>query len=914
MSRDKLQEIIDQFDAHKIGIFFRTRSDAFAEAREPLQEYNDAVFSDFERLGEFRFDETQRLIVVAVRVGGNLTERSSKKAQYDKAKRILKDLDVFEGGIFIFYDTAGSFRFSLVYERSIGTRRTWNNFRRFTYFVSKELPNKTFINRIGEGDFSSLNKIREAFSIAAVTNDFYQSFVPYFEKISKAARSTIDDNVRKKLARDFALLFVIRVIFIGFIQKRKWIGDDEQFLRHFWEEYRQQSMGENHFYKHWLEPLFFEALNSPIGRKVKYGNNTFSPATESALQMAPYLNGGLFKRKRGVDDQSLFIPDDVIGELFDWLFSYNFTIEENTLYDEELELNPEFLGIIFERLVNKADGAVYTPRVEVDFMCRLSLVKWLDKNTPEDIHYRDLYELFFSEVGRGRGEDTDQKKGSFSERQAREILEHLESITICDPAVGSGAFPVGMLHIIDEVEEHLRLKISDPVAHQTAFDRKKRIIGSSLYGVEVKEWAVWITQLRLWITLFIDAPDDLRNSLEPILPSLDFKVRAGDSLLQRIGTKIFPVAGHANVSQGLKKKITELKKLKLDYFQNKADRDFIIRQRELALYRDILNAEIDELTKTLRILRGIKPDQQSSLFSKEIQQPTQAPLSLNAEEVKKIENQIAELQGQQRSLSEDHPLIWNIEFAEIFADRDGFDIIIGNPPYVRQEDIGDPNGKIKDPKEYKKLLQEMVRTDFPRQFPKGEKIDAKSDLYTYFYIRSLKLLNPNGVLTFICSNSWLDVGYGVWLQKFLLKNAPIQFIIDNHAKRSFEAADINTIISVIEAPQKKIDPGHVVKFVAFKKSFEEVIFTENLRAIDEADAVVKNERYRVYPMATQNLWESGMEYSSVEQKKLSGGRYIGDKWGGKYLRAPDIYFTILRKGGVLTSQNYESTSRERERE
>jgi len=150
------------------------------------------------------------------------------------------------------------------------------------------------------------------------------------------------------------------------------------------------------------------------------------------------------------------------------------------------------------------------------------------------------------------------------------------------------------------------------------------------------------------------------------------------------------------------------------------------------------------------------------------------------------------------------------------------------------------------------------------------------------------------------------VGYGVWLQEFLLNRCPVELIIDNHAKRSFEAADINTIISVIHAPQKKINPQHLVKFVAFKKPFEEAIFTENLLAIEEADKVISNDVFRVCPVTIEELLDAGTQYESEEKKKLGAGKYEGDKWGGKYLRAPDIFFTILSRGKVNLS-NYQNS-------
>jgi adenine-specific DNA methylase len=201
-------------------------------------------------------------------------------------------------------------------------------------------------------------------------------------------------------------------------------------------------------------------------------------------------------------------------------------------------------------------------------------------------------------------------------------------------------------------------------------------------------------------------------------------------------------------------------------------------------------------------------------------------------------------------------------------------------------------------KDYKAKLKEMVRMDFPRHFKGKVKISGRSDLYTYFYIRSLHLLNEKGVHVFICSNSWLDVGYGVWLQYFLLKNIPMHFVMDNHAKRSFAGADVNTIITVMSAVSNPSQNGNgqKPKFVAFKRPFEEVILTENLLEIERSKETVANSQFRVFPITKQRLLEEGSEFKNPEDRKMGHGKYKGDKWGGKYLRAPDIFFTILEKG------------------
>ncbi len=610
--------------------------------------------------------------------------------------------------------------------------------------------------------------------------------------------------------------------------------------------------------------------------------------------MAPYLNGELFKEKQGIDTVGLSIPDETIGEFFEFLFQYNFTIEENTLLDEELELNPEFLGIIFERLVNKEDGAVYTPRTEVDFMCRMALLKWLEKNSNCSQH--DLYHFFFREGGTGDEFDAVQKQGDFSPAEIRELIVLLENVTVCDPAAGSGAFEVGMLHVLEELLENLYARNNTPVdiksQKPSQYDLKKRIIATSLYGVEVKRWAVWINQLRLWLTLFIDMPMDEKNSLAPLLPNLNFKVCCGDSLVQRIGNKIFPVRGHnSNLLPHIKGRITSLKKLKNDFFHNQTHDAESIRQQELLVFHAVIDAEIESLSSHAI---GLSAEQQS-LFEK---QEKQLPLELNKKDKERIQEEIQSLREQKDNLHKGAlPFIWNIEFAEIFFDKGGFDIIIGNPPYVQQEDIDDPYGKL-EPKAYKEALQNTLELDFPNVLnPKNIKINGRSDLYTYFYVRSLHLLNPEGIHVFICSNSWLDVGYGAWLQEFLLTKVPIHMIVDNHAKRSFANADVNTIITVLHAPEKrKADPNHCIKFVAFKRPFEEVIITENLLEIERASRVTKNDEFRVYPITNNELWVEGAEFNLGDTEKLGFGKYIGDKWGGKYLRAPEIFFTILEKG------------------
>lgn len=889
---NQIESLISNLSPATIQDFFKDKISSFRTQKEELNELisekDYASFSNLEKLGEAEFEDSDELIVISCKYEGALTESSSKKKQYEIARKVIKS-EYKDAAIFVFYDDNGKFRFSFIRTNYLGEKKTYSTWKRYTYFVDPAKPNKTFRTQLankGKG-FSSIEHILKAFSIDAVTDDFYKDFLPQFDLLADSVIGVEDDGLKK----DFALLFVIRIIFIGFVQKRGWLDQNQEYVQELWKLYND-SKSKDEFYKYWLEPIFFEALNSPPGQEVKYQNNPYPKHIQESLKMAPYLNGELFKRKNDLDNKGYYLPDSSINKFFEFIFSYNFTIEENTNFDEDLELNPEFLGIIFERLVNKEDGAIYTPRTEVDFMCRLSLVKWLQKVS--DASSNDLYHLFFID----EGDESDQKQGDFSPKQIEKLITLLKSVSICDPASGSGAFPVGMMQVLNEIIHNLQERNNTPdhLKNEDPFERKKLIIANSLYGVEVKQWAVWINQLRLWLSLFVDIPkereDEFRFSPKPLLPNLDFKIRCGDSLVQRIGEKQFPIQGHAALKSGsLKSKITQLKKDKIDFFFSKSGSYNMIRKKENEIFKSIIDEQVLDLKKEIQKLVNPKGEQ-TIMF--EVPTGKQGELPYNQKRLDELHGQINKLTEELHAFHEDHPLIWNIEFAEIFFDKGGFDIIIGNPPYVRQEDIADPNGRVTSSKAYKDLLEESIRLEYPKHFVKKEKINGKSDLYSYFYVKSLRLLNENGLLTFICSNSWLDVGYGVWQQKFMLSYCPDCWIIDNHAKRSFASADVNTIISLIDTPVKSkrsLDPNSKYRFIAFKKPFEDSIISNHLIDIEtQKTKVITNETYRSYSTSIKELLEVGSDYEDDDKKKLDAGSYIGDKWGGKYLRTPDFIF------------------------
>lgn len=882
-SLSQLNSLTKSYSNANLISALRSLSRNFRPLSKELTLETDESITQSLLIGEIDFP-SGGLAISSHLVFGDLTERSSRKKQFDLAKNFLKSSlnQNYQAGIFIFHDSNGNFRISLIYAETDGKKRLWSNFRRFTYFVSPNLPNRTFIKQFGSLSFSTLDEIKDAFSITAVTNLFYEEFFQVFDGIVETSKIP-GKRISNLLAKDFATLFVIRIIFVGFIQKKSWIGNDQDFLASLWKEYSKTRGKNDNFYRDWLTPFFFRALNSPYGTELPKSLTKISPEYRKKYAEAPFLNGGLFRIRDGIDDQEIEISDEQVEKFFNFLFSHTFTIEENSNQDEDLQLNPEFLGIIFERLVNGENGAVYTPRPEVDFMCRMALSKWIQRNF-ESIDFQLVNSLIF------RSKEVDIRDASvLSIPDRKKLLKAVEGLTICDPAVGSGAFLVGMLQVIEEFTDIIALSLGQK--EELRFDKKRKIVRDNLYGVEVKEWAVWICQLRLWLTIFIEAPNELIKSQKAILPSLDFKIRQGDSLVQLVGKVNFPIAEHSReLNNEARKKLEDLRIAKSKYFENIDGIDAeSLKKKELSIYVEMIENQLDRIKEELPKLVLEKTYASSSLFGElDSSDPNISRLE------KLIANKLAqssELIGQLKVLGDEKPLVWGIEFSEIFNAHSGFDVIIGNPPYIRQEDIEDPLGRIKDKKVYKNYLEQMVKEDYPDYFSAKTKINAQSDLYAYFYIRSLRLLNSKGVHIFICSNSWLDVDYGHWMQKFLLERCTLDSIYDSQAIRSFSGADVNTVISVI-FPEKRVS-DYVVKFVDLKSNFGDFSYSENINDIQKSHKTVATDSYRAFCISRSELIIHGSK-SSLEETTTTGDEvFMGDKWGAKYLRSPDIYHKLV---------------------
>ena len=743
----------------------------------------------------------------------------------------------------------------------------------------------------------------EAFDVEKVTEKFYKCY----DGILNYMTGKIRGRESERDARHFSLQLLNRLMFLYFIQRKRWLkgldgspDGDREFMKNLWEFYQDNKSRPDTFYSHYLIPLFFEAFRKRFG----FQNMDLPQPLKRAYTQMPYLNGGLFQ-KNNLDQKDFRVPDEMFKRLFnDLLEHYNFTVREDTPFDQEVALDHEMLGKVYETFIHKAErsvaGIFYTPRTEVDFMCRRSLIEYFASFNllPREDIIRLVMEAHYPETIPEIPPETLQK-----------IKEKLEEVRVVDPACGSGAFLVGMLRVLVGLHRYIAEKCGESL---NEFNLKKRIIANNLHGVDIMDWAVRIAELRLWLTLMVETeeePIDLHS--RPLLPNLTFKVRQGDSLVEEIEGQSFSLRrDYAHIPRPLKRKISEIVKKKQKHY-NEGVLKYEIERLEEDLFIGVLTDIVRKIDKKIKRLRSARQDflvrdsDRRRIFKDDEKRKHERR---NAEIRKLVvdKDRVKRLSTSWKSRGKMNYFFWDIDFAEVFEEKGGFDIVIANPPFVRQEEIAPANLQREDyadrldewreiKRDYKEKLIRSVETHWDLS-----KINRRCDLYVYFYLHGLALLRPGGIFSFITSNSWLDVGYGATLQEFLLDNIEIKGIYDNKMKKSFES-HVNTIITLFVRPGGKRDlGGHTARFVMFQKPFEAVLRSENLIHIEEARERTTTEDFRVVPIAQSRLREKGLEIPKEKRESevfaVDYLKYGGGKWGAKYLRAPDIFFTILEKG------------------
>lgn len=529
---------------------------------------------------------------------------------------------------------------------------------------------------------------RSAFDVEKVTREFYKAYRQVFEAAEKRIADQGDLRVPEDL-RMFTQTLFNRLMFLRFIERKAWLiyKGHKDYLRALYEA---GGVGNKSLYQSRIRPLFFKGL-------AVQGYDE-----PDIIGKVPFLNGGLFE-EGPLDTKVKDIPDAVLAPIIsrDGLFyRFHFTIEESTPLDIEVAVDPEMLGKVFEELVTgrHETGSYYTPRPVVSFMCREALKGHLAERT------KAKPDAIAALV------DEHEVKG-VTVSDARQVLEALDDLKAADPACGSGAYLLGMLH---ELAAIYRLLYSERLAKdsRSLFELKLRIITRNLYGVDIDPFATSIAMLRLWLSLIVE----FDGPTPPPLPNLDFKVETGDSILGP------SPRFYQHDTLGLQTSAIELVELKEEYLKAHGS-----RKDELKM--QILKKETD---LRFAICEHLRPG----------------------------------------------VIDWRIQFAEVFLreKKKGFDIVLANPPYVRQE------------------LIRGIKHDLKKVY--GSLYCGTADLYTYFYIRSIQILRDGGMLAFISSNKWFRADYGRKLREHIAHTCDVLGITDFRDLPVFQTAVAYAMIFV----------------------------------------------------------------------------------------------------------------------
>lgn len=519
--------------------------------------------------------------------------------------------------------------------------------RRFTYLLGEGHRSRTAIQQFEKLRDSSLSlkDLTKAFSVDAVSDMFFDGYKKQYEDIiqyitgkrmvkvankweeqikNDPCEEIMQEFARfqnpEKAVRDYVKKLMGRIVFLQFLQKKGWMGvpvnkewgeGDVEFIQTLFENYNDK----NHFVDEILEPLF-DDLNS------ERANDLVSPKVGRNIRV-PYLNGGLFERE-ATDETAFPLPAKYMKSMLDFFASYNFTIDENDPDDAEVGVDPEMLGRIFENLLedNKDKGAFYTPKEIVSYMCRESLIAYLQTDI-EDEQQKEAIREFV----------TNHK---VQEHLPENVDQRLKDVKICDPAIGSGAFPMGLLK-----ELFLCRTALEGITQSKAAEIKKHIIQQNIYGVDIERGAVDIARLRFWLSLIVD------EETPQALPNLDFKIMQGNSLLEQYkGVDLSTMTERKyDANEGL------------SFFDNMVD----VYRKEL---RDMLAKYYDctdhKEKQTLRkqIVENVK------------QQLIEQRVNIDFGDI--------DLSGNNQFM------LWHTWFYDVFS-QGGFDIVIANPPYIGEK-------------------------------------------------------------------------------------------------------------------------------------------------------------------------------------------------------------------------------------
>ena len=608
----------------------------------------------------------------------------------------------FDAALAVFNDGI-NWRLSLICDLKEDATST----KRFTYvFGDEKAYYKTPVSRFVDlqKKANEFLEIKKAFSVEALSDDFfaayrkqYAEFVKFLtgkEYVKKGNKwveqETGEPDVQyftsfkedDKLVRDYIKKMMGRIVFLYFLQSKGWLAGNLHYMHDLF--YDASDEVKEDFLDKVLEPMFFGLLNTkPEDRSSAPLVNGVGVKYIPNADKIPYLNGGLFQQEK-IDEVDSVFPAGMFQSLFDFFDSYNFTIDENDPNDAEVGVDPEMLGKIFENLLedNKDKGAFYTPKEIVRYMCQESLTAYLQTGI-DDAEVKEHIANFV------KTNDVEELGGASSEL-AMSIDQKLIDVKICDPAIGSGAFPMGLLRELYACRKSIEIFEEDNAA-----DIKRHIIQNNIYGVDIEKGAVDIARLRFWLALIIDEKEPMP------LPNLDFKIMQGNSLLESY--------------KGVDLDVTS-KKLKTGKDTKKTRGVLSLGFEETDVQKviqDLVKSYFSITDHTLRAQRR----QQIDKYVKDY-------IKVCAEGNHEVQDAVDELE-----IPNDQFFLWHTYFADVF-EKGGFDIVIGNPPYVNVEGIS-----VEDKKIYKDTF-----TCF----------EKRADLFSLFLEMALtKLASASAVVTYI---------------------------------------------------------------------------------------------------------------------------------------------------------------------
>jgi len=776
---------------------------------------NNDKIKKFRQIGSVRLNDGKNLALFellladSVNIQRNRVELNNEISKYIDQEQIHGVLSVFEQGTddYRFTFSARSTEFD---EEESDFVQKKTDTKRYTYVLGKNESCKTPADRfykLSENkDDVDIASIQHAFSVEQLSKEFFDKYKKQFDKFWTYIASNdelknvfhANDQEKQEIKiRDFTKKLLGRIVFLHFLQKKGWLGctagndiwvdGDKKFMQNLYKEYSNKE----HFHSKCLMELFYNTLNA------KRPNDLFNCEGLRGLlnnSKVPYLNGGLFDSDK-VESKKIDFPEKYFEELFEFFGQYNFTIDENDPNDHEVGIDPEMLGHIFENLLedNKDKGAFYTPKVIVQYMCQESLIEYIATKLNVE----------------GTGEVKEAIEDLIRNRLAEDIsdldlvepiAQALYDVKICDPAIGSGAFPMGILNVIYQVIEELYWIQPDSVARvwnisDTQWQPhlvKKNIIQHSIYGVDIESGAVDIARLRFWLALVVD-------EVEPLpLPNLDYKIMQGNSLLESFEgidlSQISDASAYEAVYESeqidmfsgeAKKKVTislnfeDIKALMNEYFN--ADDPNIKKDLHKRIDEQVLNHIHFTLSEHKKALKRRANKIEKKLILDEgaartwEQKEEIKTKSKGAIQLIKLNKELAEYDEKENKLallskSNERPFVlWHLFFQEVFEEG-GFDIIIANPPYIGQSGNRD-------------LFRPLLKTTLGEKFHQ-----RRMDYFYFFFHKSISLGKPNSIITFITTNYFLNATYADKLRKDLYANCDFLKLINFNEAKIFENA------------------------------------------------------------------------------------------------------------------------------